>query len=118
MFTFQPRPSAIPSNFPSWASWGSREVYLPAQFHSPSAFKNALSVGGKALEECVVSEGDGIEAPLLLLGLMYREAARAMEVEPGDESNVPGHLSQSTFGVKELNKIESVLGKVRLWSSK
>jgi len=55
---------------------------------------------------------------LLLLGLMYREASRAMEIEPepGAASNVPVHLSKSPFGVKELNKIESLLGKVRLQS--
>jgi hypothetical protein len=47
---------------------------------------------------------------------MYREAFRAMEIEPepGAASNVPVHLSKSPFGVKELNKIERLLGKVRL----
>ena len=52
----------------------------------------------------MLSEGGRIDAPLLLLGLMYWEASCAMEIEPG-ESNVPVHLSQSCFGVKELNKI-------------
>ena len=61
-------------------------------------------------------EGGRIDAPLLLPGLMYREASHAMKIEPG-ESNVPVHLSQSRFGVKELNKIKSILGQVRLQSS-
>ena len=106
----------MPSNYPSWASWASREVYLPAEFHSASAFKKALSVARKALKECLLSEDGRIDAPLLLLGLMYREASRAMEVEPGAESDVPVHLSESAFGVKELGQIESMIGKLRLQS--
>jgi hypothetical protein len=114
---FQPHPSSIPSNYPSWASWKSREVYLPAEFHSPGAFKKALSIGHQALQESVVDDNGKIDAPLLLLGLMYREASRALEVEPGATSNVPLHLSESPFGMKELTKIESILGKVPLQSS-
>jgi hypothetical protein len=117
LFAFQPRPSTIPSNYPSWASWKSREVHLPAEFHSASAFKNALSIGQEALEESALSDNGTIDAPLLLLGLMYREASRAMEIEPGAETNVPIHLSESRFGIKELKKIENILGKVRLQSS-
>lgn len=117
MFALQPRPSAIPSSYPSWASWQSREVYLPAEFHSANALKKALSIGLEGLKESVLSEDGAIDAPLLLLGLMYREASRAMEIEPGAETDAPIHLSQSPFGMKELNKIEGVLGKVRLRSS-
>lgn len=65
----------------------------------------------------MLSANGTIDAPLLLLGLMYREASRAMEIEPGVETNVPVHLSQSPFGIKELNKIESIFGKVSLQSS-
>ena len=96
--------------------WESQEVYLPAEFHSASAFREALLIGHKGLEASVLSEGGGIDAPLLLLGLMYQEASCAMEIEPR-ESNVFVHLSQSCFGVKKLNKIESILGQVHLQSS-
>jgi hypothetical protein len=76
-----------------WASWESQEVYLPAEFHSASAFKKALSIGLEALKECVLSQNGRIDAPLLLLGLMYWEASRAMEVEPRAVADVPVHLS-------------------------
>jgi hypothetical protein len=56
-------------------------------------------------------------APLLLLGLMYWEASCAIEVDPGAATNVSVHLSELPFGVKELNKIESMLGKICLASS-
>jgi hypothetical protein len=100
-----------------WASWESREVYLPAEFHSASAFKKVLLIGLEALKECVLSQNGRIDAPLLLLGLMYQEASRAMEVEPGAATNVPVHLSELPFGIKELDKIESMLSKICLASS-
>ena len=89
LFAFQPCPSPIPSEYPSWASWKSQEVYLPAEFHLASAFKKALSIGSKALEKCVLLKDGRIDAPLLLLGLMYREASRAMEIEPGAATDIP-----------------------------
>jgi hypothetical protein len=49
-----------------------------------------------------------VDAPLLLLGLLYREVCRAMEVEPGDET-APAHLISSPLGKKELDQIERVL---------
>jgi hypothetical protein len=49
-----------------------------------------------------------VDAPLLLLGLLYREVCRAMEVEPGDET-APSHLVNSPLGKKELDQIEKVL---------
>lgn len=65
----------------------------------------------------MLSDDGKIDAPLLLLGLMYREASHAMEIEPGAATNVPIHLCESPFGIKELNKIESVFAKIRLQSS-
>jgi hypothetical protein len=65
----------------------------------------------------VLLQNGRIDAPLLLLGMMYREASRAMEVEPGAATDVPVHLSESPFGVKELKKIESILSKICLASS-
>jgi hypothetical protein len=97
--------------------WESREVYLPAEFHLASAFKKALLIGLEALKECVLLQNGRIDAPLLPLGLMYREASRAMEVEPGAATDVLVYLSELPFGVKELNKIESMLSKICLASS-
>jgi hypothetical protein len=74
-------------------------------------------IGLEALKECVLLQNGRIDAPLLLLGLMYREASCAMEVEPGAATDVPVHLSELPFGIKEPNKIESMLGKIRLASS-
>jgi hypothetical protein len=74
-------------------------------------------IGLEALKKCVLSQNGGIDAPLLLLGLMYWEASRAMEVEPRAATDAPVHLSESPFGIKELNKIESMLGKICLASS-
>ena len=57
-----------------------------------------------------------IDAPLLLLGLMYQEAAHVMEIEHVD-TKVPVHLAGSPFGIKELNKIESTFGEFGPMSS-
>jgi hypothetical protein len=65
----------------------------------------------------VLSQNGRIDAPLLILGLMYWEASCAMEVEPGAATNVPVYLSELPFGIKELNKIKSMLGKIHPASS-
>jgi hypothetical protein len=54
----------------------------------------------------------GIDAPLLLLGLAFREVSLAMEIEPGVENDLPAHLSNSPFGVREVNQIEKLLDSV------
>ena len=82
-----------------------------------SAFKKALSIGSKALEKCVLSEDGRIDAPLLLLGLMYQEASHVMVIEPGAATDILVHLSELPFGIKELNKIKSMIGKVHLLPS-
>jgi len=56
----------------------------------------------------VLEEGK-IDSPLLLLGLMYREVSRSMEVEPGGSSKYPEQLVSSKFGIKEVKKIELLL---------
>jgi hypothetical protein len=110
-------PSAIPPNYPSWASWSSREVYLPATFHSADSFDNALTIVQNALADSAIFESGKIDAPLLLLGLVHREVSRAFEVEPGGDANLPDHLVESSLGMDEIRKIESLLGKVHLPSS-
>jgi len=63
-------------------------------------------------------QGGGIDAPLLLLGLAYRESSRAMEVEPDPDPLVPVHLVKSPFGIGQMNKIEKLLDGVVVPSSK
>jgi hypothetical protein len=114
VFQLQPKPSTIPDNYPSWASWKSREVYLPSQIHSLSSFKTALSSARKDFADKSKMEAGNIDAPLLLLGLLYREVKRSIEMEPGgDGSAAPAHLINSTFGIKELNQIEKLLNEVK-----
>lgn len=112
LIKFQPHASPIPSNYPSWASWKSREVYLPANFHSSDSFKNNLSILKSALGSGL--EGGKIDAPLLLLGLMYREVSRSMEIEPGAPTKASNHLINSLFGIQEVNKIERLMDSVHL----
>ena len=49
-----------------------------------------------------------VDAPFLLLRLLYREVCRAMEVESGDET-APAHLINSPLEKKELDQIERVV---------
>jgi hypothetical protein len=85
---------------------------LPANFHTITAFNKALSIAKKALAESTALEGGNIDAPLLLLGLMYREVSRAVEIEPGAPTDSPDHLIQSKFGIQQLNKILSLIKSV------
>lgn len=67
------------------------------------------------LGECSVSQ---IDAPLLLLGLIFREISRAIEIEPGAPTHYPQQLVHSPLGIEEMNKIEEMLNKVVLPSDK
>jgi hypothetical protein len=70
-----------------------------------------------ALGDSSVLNGGKIDAPLLLLGLVYREVSRSMEIEPGIPTGAPDHLVESPFGVRELNEIERLIKSVCLPSS-
>lgn len=107
----------MPSDYPSWASWNSREVYLPANFHTSASFKNAISILKKSLNDSSILQGGKVDAPLLFLGLVYREVSRSIEIEPGTSTKVPDHLVNSYFGIKELNQIEKVLNGVQIPSN-
>jgi len=109
---FQPKPSAIPKNYPSWASWTSKEVYLPPAFHSIKSFKQVLSILKDALKDPSIFEGGAIDAPLLLFGLTFREVCRAMEIEEGEPTNCPQHLVSSPLGIGEMQKMEEMLDLV------
>lgn len=102
----------MPVDFPSWASWKSREVYLPANFHNASSFNKNLSMAKKSLGDASVFEGGRIDCQLLLLGLMYREVSRSVEIEPGAPTDAPDHLVRSTLGISHLNKIETAINQV------
>ena len=90
-------------------SWKSKEGHLPAEFHDSKYLKKMLSFAQDDLRDSSTLKGGKVDAPLLLLGLMFREVTRAMEVEPGAPSNYPTHLLHSPFGVKEVNQIEKLL---------
>jgi len=102
----------MPIDFPSWASWKSRDAYLPAAFHKSASFNKALSIAETALGDSSTFEDGKIDAPLLLVGLMYREVCRAMEIEPGGEEKVPAHLKNSRFGIQQMQKIERVVDAI------
>ena len=118
LFGFQSKASAIPANYPLWVSWSSWEAYLPVKFHSAGAFKKALSILWKSLLDSEVFEDGRIDAPLLLLGLMYREVSCSMEMEPDSTAKVPIHLMNSNFEIKEINEIERLLVDIPLPSTK
>jgi hypothetical protein len=43
---------------------------------------------------------------------MYREASRAMEMEPGGDDKSPVHLVNSSLGVQQLKKLENLINAV------
>lgn len=87
---------------------------MPAEFHSARCFNSALKIAYGALQDSSILISGKMDAPLLLLGLMYREVSRCIEVEPGASSKAPDHLVNSQLGIQELNKIEKLLDLVEL----
>lgn len=114
---FKPKPSAIPKKYPSWAAWSSREIYLPAEFHSDDSFQKAFSIAKEAFTDSSIVEGRNIDAPLLLLGLLFREVSRALEIEPGEPSSHPKHLVDSPLGIEEMQKIEEMINEIAIPSN-
>lgn len=87
-------------------------MYLPATFHSAKSFKQILSTVKEALKDSSVFEEKTIDAPLLLLGLTFREVSRAMEIEEGQPTIYPQQLAASPLGIAEVQKIEELLDSV------
>lgn len=87
---------------------------MPAEFHSLTSLNKVLMILKNALGDSSVFEGGRIDAPLLLLGLTYREVSRSMEIEPGAPNKAPIHLVDSPFGIQEVNEIESLINDVCL----
>jgi hypothetical protein len=79
-----------------------------------ASFKGALSILKKAFAEPSVFEGGKVDAPLLLLGLIYRECRRSLETEPDAPTKALAHLVNSPFGIKEIREIEKLMDGVCL----
>lgn len=110
----QPKPSPIPKNYPPWASWSSKEVYLPPSFHKGKSFDEALAVLKMDLSDPSIFKKNLVDSPLLLLGLMFREVSRSMEVEPGEPTSHPSQVVDSGFGIQEMKKLEKMLDAISI----
>ena len=87
---------------------------MPESFHTRDSFNSALSIAEAALGLSSTQLNGKIDSPLLLLGLMYREVSRSIEVEPDNPTKLPPKLVNSPFGVKELREIEMLLNDVTI----
>ena len=87
---------------------------MPADFHSKISFKTALSIAEGDLTDSAILEGKKVDSPLLLLGLMFREVSRVMELEPGAQSMAPLHVVNSPYGIKELLEIETLIDSINI----
>ena len=87
---------------------------MPADFHSPDSFKTALSIAEGDLNDPSVLEGKKLDVMLLLLGLMYQEVSRIMELEPDAPSMAPLHFVHSPYGIKELQQIETLINNINI----
>jgi hypothetical protein len=114
-FLFQPKPSPIPTEYPSWCSWSSKESFLPAEFHSSNSFKNNLKIIKIALSDPALFKNGKVDAPLLLLGLTYREVSRVVDLEP--ETPVPSHLRNSLLAIKDLDAVLALMDGIHVPSS-
>lgn len=84
---------------------------MPGDFHTLSSFSKNFTIAKKAFKDDSVLEGGKIDAPLLMVGLMYREVVRAMETED-DDGKSPEHLVNSPFGGDQLRKLETLINSV------
>jgi len=64
------------------------------------------------LDDPSIFDDRKVDAPLLLLGLLFREVSRAMEIEPGEPTRYPPQLVHSPFGIEEMNQIEEIINTV------
>lgn len=86
---------------------------MPAGFHRSKYVDGLLEIVERDLGNQKILESGKIDATLLLLGLIYREANRCMEVEPGAPSHLPQHLVDSTLGIREVKRIEKLLNGLK-----
>ena len=72
-------------------------------------FNNALSTVTDHISDESLMESGKVDGTLLLLGLIYREVSRCMEVKPGENTTAPSHLVDSPLGIDELNQIDDLI---------
>lgn len=68
----------------------------------------------KDLQAYSIVEDGKVDAPLLLLGLTYREVSRCLEAELDAPTKAPDYLVNSDLGVKEVEKIERLMNSLDL----
>jgi hypothetical protein len=78
------------------------------------SFNKALLILKDAFHDPSVFKGQNLDAPLLLLGLLFQEVWRAMEIEPGQPTSYPQQLVNSPLGIAEMQKIEEMINDVDL----
>ena len=47
----------MPENYPFWASWASKDIYLPPKYHSSESFQQVLLILKKVLGDLSVLNG-------------------------------------------------------------
>jgi hypothetical protein len=86
---------------------------LPESFHTLSSFNKGFAIVRKAFEDNEIFQSGKIDSVLLLFGLMYREASRAMEMEPGEsDSRFPIYLVNSKLGFPQVEKLRNFINNV------
>ena len=78
---------------------------MPVSFHNATSFNKTLVIVKKALTDGVLEDGK-IDPPLLLIGLMYRESSRAIEMEPGGDGKSSEYLVNSPFRLPQIKKTQ------------
>ena len=79
--------------------------------------KNTLKFLATTLNDPQVWNGRNIDAPLLYLGLVYREVSRVVEFEPGTLSNVPSLIENSPFTNEHLDQLMKLIADIQFPSS-
>ena len=85
---------------------------MPASFHTSNSFNKNLLIAKKGFQDEVFQAHKIDSTLLLVLGLMYREANHAMEMEPGGDDKSPDHLVNSPFRIQQMKKIENLINNV------
>jgi hypothetical protein len=85
---------------PTWASWDSQDVFLPADFHSKKGAKAILDYLKSLPTEPPLTR-NALEQLLLLLGLTAREVWRSVEMHEGmPEANSPEYLKKNPLATE------------------
>jgi hypothetical protein len=71
-----------------------------------------LSILKDVFRDSSVFKAGKVDAPLLLLGLLFREVSRVLEIEPGEPTQYPQHMVDSPLGIEEMNELEEMIDAV------